>query len=180
MPNVSAHIGAALKVKEKLNIQDDIIIYGAIFPDIVDMNKTSSHFKEMGTFYLIPNLKYFRENNDLSNPFYLGYYLHLYLDYYYLEDYLENNCKGIDVFRNGIYKDYDIVNKDLIKHYNIDPNYIESVLRKYSNEIISDRKLETNIRCLSINKDGELKFLETDKFISFIDRTIEKFINEIE
>ena len=180
MPNVSAHIGAAIKVKEKLNINDDIFLYGSILPDIIDINKMKSHFKERGTFYMVPNLEYYKKNYDLSNPLYLGYYLHLYLDYYYLEDYLENNCKGIDVFNNKVYDDYDVINKELVKYYNIDPLYIEEVLKKYSDNKTNINKLNNNIRCLKLSKEGELKLLDTNKFIFFVDKTIDKFIKELD
>ena len=180
MPNVSAHIGAALKVKERLNIKDDIFLFGSILPDIIDMNKMKSHYKERGTFYMIPNLEYYKSNYDLSNPLYLGYYFHLYLDYYYLEDYLEKNCKGIDVFNNKVYDDYDVLNNDLVKYYDIDPIYIEDVLTRYSDDKVNKSKLNNNIRCLKLSKEGELKLLDKDKFISFIDKVIGMFVKELD
>ena len=61
---------------------------------------------------MIPDLEYYKSHFDLSDPLYFGYYFHLYLDYYYLEDYLENNQKGIDVFAGPtLYHDYDIYDK---------------------------------------------------------------------
>jgi hypothetical protein len=181
MPNVSAHIGCALKVKKELGIDSDSFIYGALLPDILDMDKRKSHYKEQGTTYLVPNLDSYKKEFDLSNPLNCGYYFHLYLDYYFLEEYLEENNKGTDVFDGStLYKDYDIINKKLVMHYDIDVDDIERILKKYSNKEVSDRKLNNNINCLRLSKDGEYVYLKEDKFIRFLDKTIDKFIKEMQ
>ena len=180
MPNVSAHIGCALKVKERLNITDDRFIYGSLLPDILDMDKRKSHYKKRGTFFLVPDLDYYKDNNDLKDPFILGYYLHLYLDYYYLEEYLEQNNKGIDVFSDStLYRDYDIINKDLVEHFNIDANEIEKILRNNSNNEVSERKLNMNINCLKLNEEGDMTYLKKDLFIPFLDKQVDNFIRDL-
>lgn len=180
MPSISAHIGCALKVMEKLNITDDRFIFGVLLPDITVIDKMQSHYKVQGTFFMVPDLELYKSKFDLSDPLYFGYYFHLYLDYYYLEDYLENNQKGIDVFAGPtLYHDYDILNKDLVEHYNMDVDKIEKILRENANEEVSKKKLYLNINCLHLNQSGELTYLEKDKFISFLDKEIDNFINEM-
>lgn len=179
MPNVSAHIGCALKVKDKLKINDDRFIYGALLPDILDMDKRKSHYKKRGTFFLVPDLDYYKNNFDLSNPLYLGYFFHLYLDYYYLEEYLEKNVKGIDVFSDQLlYKDYDIINKDLVKHFHIDVDKVESILRNNTNKDVSERKLNNNINCLRLDEDGKMVYLNSKLFVDFLDKQIDNFIRD--
>jgi hypothetical protein len=179
MPNVSSHIGVALKVKEKLNINDDSFIYGSILPDLLDMDKRKSHYKIQGKEYLIPNLENYLEINDISNILNLGYYLHLYIDFHFLEDYLYKYNKGIDVFDGSdLYYDYDIINEKLIKHFSIDADEIEHILNKYSDAEVSDKKLETNLRCLRQHKSGKYTYLDEDRFIEFLDSQVDNFIIE--
>lgn len=179
MPNVSAHIGCALKVKEKLNIKDDRFILGALLPDIIDYDKRKTHFKIKGKEYLIPDLEYYLNNYDIKNSQNCGYFFHLYLDYYFLEDYLFNNKRGIDVFNGStLYNDYDIINKSLVDHYNINIPYVEEVLMKYSNNKVSKKKLDNNIRCLKLNEQGNTNYIDINKFVPFLDKIVDKFINE--
>ena len=179
MPNVSAHIGCALKVKERLNIKDDRFILGALLPDIIDDDKRKTHFKIRGKEYLIPNLEYYKNNFDIKNPQNCGYFFHLYLDYYFLEEYLYENNKGTDVFYGStLYNDYDIINKSLVDHFKIDIPYVENTLIKYSNNKVSRRKLDNNIRCLKLNEKGNTNYIYINKFIPFLDKIVDKFINE--
>ena len=129
---------------------------------------------------MIPDLEYYKSHFDLSDPLYFGYYFHLYLDYYYLEDYLENNNKGTDVFEGPtLYRDYDILNKDLVKHYDMDAKEIENILRKYANEEVNDNKLNMNINCLYLDKSGDLEYLKKEEFINFLDKQIDNFVTEM-
>ncbi len=178
MPNVSAHIGCSLKVKEKLNIEDDRFILGAILPDVIDDDKRNTHFKIRGKEYLIPNLDYYLKTYDIKDACNLGYFFHLYLDYYYLEEYLYETNRGTDVFNSDLYNDYDIINHSLVQHYNIDVPMVERILRDNSVENISTRKLETNIRCLKLNEKGQTKYIDINRFIPFLDATIDRFIKE--
>ena len=179
MPNVSAHIGCALKVKERLNIDDDRFILGALLPDIIDDDKRKTHFKIKGKEYLIPNLDYYKKTYDIKNPQNCGYFFHLYLDYYFLEEYLFENNRGIDVFNGStLYNDYDVINKSLVDHYNIDVLMVENILKTYSNDKVSKKKLDNNIRCLKQNENGITNYIDKDKFIVFLDKTVDKFIEE--
>ena len=161
MPSISAHLGTAIKVKQKLGISDDRFIFGALLPDITVIDKEKSHYKIQGTFYMIPDLEYYKSHFDLSDPLYFGYYFHLYLDYYYLEDYLENNNKGTDVFEGPTLKE------------------IENILRKYANEEVNDNKLNMNINCLYLDKSGDLEYLKKEEFINFLDKQIDNFVKEM-
>jgi len=181
MPSAAAHIAAAHIVKNKLNIDDDSFYVGAILPDILDMDKRVSHFKKQGSFFLVPKLDYYRENHDLTNMENLGYYLHLYLDYYFLEDYLKNNIPNVDVFSNNIiYKDYDILSDKILSRFNVDKDYVTSILEKVNNPKISEKKLSLNIKCLKMKNEGELLLLNENLFLDFIEKASLMFIEDLE
>ena len=181
MPSAAAHIASANIVKKKLNIQDDLFFVGALLPDVLEIDKTESHFKEQGTQYLIPRLKFYKENYDLSNPMNLGYYLHLYLDYYYLEDYLLNNNPDLDVFQDKrVYKDYDILNQKILDRFEVDKDKVIEILNNNKVSGESEKRLNKNIECLNKDMDGELIILKDDLFLDFIEKTSHKFIEELD
>ena len=181
MPSASAHIAAAKIVKDKLNIKDDNFYIGALLPDILDMDKRVSHFKKQGSFFLVPKLDEYKNTHDLKDMTNLGYYLHLYIDYYFLEDYLFNNNPNIDVFNsNLIYKDYDILNKKVLDRFNVDKDEIIKILESIKDDKVSQRKLNNNIECLNKDKDGELILLKEKLFLDFIEKYSIQFVKELD
>ena len=181
MPSAAAHIASANIVKNKLNIKDDMFFVGALLPDVLEMDKKESHFKEQGSFFLVPRLNYYKETHDLNNPMNLGYYLHLYLDYYFLEDYLKNNNPGVDVFEEKIiYKDYDILNKKILDRFNVDKDKIIELLNNNIVEGESSKRLSKNIECLNKDEAGDIKVLKDPLFIDFIEKTSLMFIEELD
>ncbi len=176
MPSISSHMAIAKRVSEILHIDDPDFYRGNLLPDLF-RNKTKSHYKIKGKKYLIPNIKYVKSNFDFSKMENLGILTHLLLDKYYLEEYL-NNIED-DVFKNKIiYKDYDILNKDIIKHFNLDVNKISSILKNYDKEV-DESKLNSNIKCLYLKKDGNTIYLDKDKFIRFLDIISARIAEEI-
>ena len=166
MPNMSGHMAIAKRVSDILNIKDKDFYIGNLLPDLY-LDKKISHYKIQGKKYLIPDTNYYINNKDLSNKKNLGYLCHLLLDKYYLEEYLmdiEDNVFESDT----LYKDYDILNKDIVKYFNLDVPYILDSLN-YIEDDIEKSKLETNITCLQKNEVGQTYYLEKDKFIKFLD-----------
>lgn len=167
MPSISGHMAVAKRVCEKLNINSDDFYRGNLLPDLY-VDKIKSHYKIQGKKYLIPNIDYVVNNFDLKDYNNLGYLTHLLLDKYYLEDFLMDIEE--DVFKGDkLYRDYDILNKDLIDHFKIDTNYLYNVLSKIDDDISND-KLELNLRCLIQNKKGKTTFLDKNKFINFLEK----------
>lgn len=75
-----------------------------------------------------------------------------------------------DIFNNGdksIYKDYDILNKDIVEYFNIDVDYLTNILSEFD-EDIELKKLDLNLKCLKINEDGKTTYLDKDDFIKFL------------
>lgn len=176
MPNMSGHMAIAKQVSEILNINNDDFYRGNLLPDLY-IDKVKSHYKIQGKKYLIPDISRVKKELDLTNMENLGYLTHLLLDKYYLEEYLID-IKD-DVFKNkAIYKDYDILNKDIVEYFKIDVPYLESILHDFNHNISND-KLEVNLKCLMERLDGTTKYLEKDKFISFLEKTAARIAKEI-
>lgn len=181
MPSIAAHMICAKLVAEKLNINDPEFIKGNLLPDIVDIE--NSHRKIKGKYYYIPNIDLIEKNIDLSDNLQLGYLTHLLLDKYFLEDYIYEQVEGKEVFLSRImYKEYDIINYRLIEKFNIDKNYLNTILKDYKVPI-NTKKYETNIKCLNIvDTKSKLKYLSVDSFSNFLIKSssdISKYLKEV-
>ena len=176
MPSISSHMAVAKKVSEILHIDDPEFYRGNLLPDLY-RNKVKSHYKIQGKKYLIPDTKYVKNNLDLKNKENLGILTHLLLDKYYLEEYLDSIED--DVFKNKkIYKDYDILNKDIIKYFNLDVEMITYILYNYDKDV-DKLKLDSNLKCLRLKEDGKTIYLDKDKFIKFLDDISVRIAEEI-
>ena len=176
MPNMSSHMAIAKKVSEKLNINSEDFYRGNLLPDLYN-DKIKSHYKIQGKRYLIPDINRVKKELDLTNLENLGYLTHLLLDKYYLEEYLINIKDDVFIDKR-IYKDYDILNKDIVDHFQIDIYFFDRILRN-NNHNISNDKLETNLRCLKQRMDGTPNYLDKEKFINFLEETSIKISDEI-
>ena len=131
------HMCVAKKMNEKLKIADEnMLLLGSIAPDIskhVGETKTRSHFLTKGTKIDIESFakKY---KSQISNPFILGYYIHLYTDFlwdkYFVTEIVENDTikllngetveKSPELYKKLIYNDYTNLNIQLIDEYKLD------------------------------------------------------------
>lgn len=183
MPCIAGHMVVAKLVSEKLNINDSDFIKGNLLPDII--LEPDSHHKIKGTYYYVPDLEYFKNKLDLTNKLYLGYYVHLLLDYYFLENFVPNNISDLSVFENGImYKEYDMINYQLVKRFNLDVENLKKILMNFS-EKINKETLVYNLDCLSLTIIEETDYLKFDSFATFlieiseiISEAIEKYTNK--
>ena len=164
MPSIAAHLVCSKLVAGKLGIKDSDFIKGNILPDIIDIS--DSHKKIKGKYYYIPNINYFLSTLELNNYLQLGYLTHLLLDKYFLEDYIYDIVGEKDVFGSKIiYKEYDILNFQLLKRFNIN---INNFFFDFTNIPINLSKYYNNINYLAIQKVGETKYLNIDHFSSFL------------
>lgn len=105
------HIAVAqeyLKKHDKINENQKEFIKGVIYPDSVS-DKSLTHYGSKSSKVI---LKDFLRENQTNTSFNRGYFLHLVTDYLFYNKYLE-------YFSKDIYNDYDILNKPLIKKYNV-------------------------------------------------------------
>ena len=104
------HIAIAKKYLEEHPLEnEEEFIQGVIFPDKTD-DKKKTHYGKSPAY---TNLKTFLENNKLDTSFKRGHFMHLITDYLFYNYYLESFSKKY------IYHDYDVLNKELIKKYEI-------------------------------------------------------------
>lgn len=166
MPSIAAHMVVAKLVSENLNIDDSDFIKGNLLPDII--SKENSHHRIKGKYFLVPDLDYFKDNLDLNNSLYLGYYAHLLLDKYFLEEFVPQNIANLDVFRNEIiYNKYSIINYQLVKEFDLNVEYLKRILTDFNVDICKD-KLDYNLYCLSIIDNGKTKYLNFQDFAKFL------------
>lgn len=166
MPNISAHMIVAKKVGERLNIYTRDFIRGNLLPDII-LSK-DSHHKIESKVYLVPDIEYHLDNLDLSNDLNLGYLVHLMLDKYFLEDYLDSIYPNQNIYLdNLIYTDYDYLNYDLVKFFELDTRYLSEVLQEF-NCNIDKEKLKYNIECLIQYTPGITRYIDYESFITFL------------
>ena len=178
MPCIAGHMVIAKLVSEKLNIDDPDFIKGNLLPDII--LKPDSHHKKKGTYYFVPSLEYFKTKLDLTKKLYLGYYAHLLLDYYFLEDYVINNISDLGVFANGeIYKEYNMINYLLVKRFDLDVENIKMILSDFGEEIDKE-KLAHKLECLSRSTVEETRYLNFDSFANFLDKIAGVISEEVE
>ena len=177
MPSLSSHMAIACKIGDQLKVNKEEFIKGNLLPDLYN-NKIKSHFKIQGNKYLIPDIDKAVESLDINSSLNLGYISHLLLDKYYFDDYLLKYDK--DLFQDSeIYKDYDIINIDIIKHFRLDIDYLKSILKDFP-EGISNKKLKNNLKCLELNIDDDTKILNKKDFIKFLDNVVDKVKEDLE
>ena len=166
MPNISAHMIVAMEVARKLNINSNEFIKGNLLPDIIDVE--DSHHKVQNGVYMVPDIEYFFKKLDFNDDLNIGYFTHLLLDKYYLNDYLESLYPNTNIFLDGdIYKDYDYLNYLIVNRFGLDINYLEHILKQYDCKILEE-KLKYNIECLKQKKAGKTKYLSFESFASFL------------
>lgn len=201
MASAIIHVAIAKKVNEKLKLNNDEFLLGAIAPDtgkLVYGNRLITHFVNSNNEIDINNFlnKY---SNKLDTAYEMGYYVHLLSDIYwendfiikYIVDDLVKYKDGLVVKTNKeelkylLYNDYTNLNKLLIEHYNIDLSFLKKNYDNIKNDIdeisVSDvNKLLDQMLLIStrIPEDKEY-ILDIDPVIEFIDNVSIKILSEI-
>lgn len=138
MASAVIHICVAKKINEKLQLNEKELYLGAIAPDIskiINQDKKISHF-QLDNEDDKPSLDKFlaKYRNEMNSPFVMGYFIHLYTDMLWFNDFFNYFAKGpyvhlrdgTDVrldkpeLRNLLYQDYTNLNISLIEEYNLD------------------------------------------------------------
>lgn len=178
MPNIAAHMIVAKEVSERLKINDNDFIRGNLLPDVI--NISNSHNKIKGKYFLIPDIEYFKKNLNPTSNLDLGYLTHLLLDKYYLEEFIPQYVGDLTVFeRKVIYHEYDLVNYDLVKRFNLDVDNLEIILSEMKDNINKD-KLKLNIDNLKRREVGDTTYLKVDEFSTFLSNISIRISKEIE
>lgn len=137
MPSAIIHIAVANEINKKIKKDESKLLIGAIAPDIAKIigeTKVKSHFLDDDS---LPNLDKFLKKYEkkLTDPFILGYYIHIYTDYlwdkYFVGEVFDKDnsmikkINGEIVKCNGgmrkqyIYNDYTNLNRQVIDEYKL-------------------------------------------------------------
>ncbi len=111
MPGYVIHMAVASRIIGEKGIDDSSFInaflLGNIVPDAMDRAlKKESHFWDDGTYKKlnrIPNIDNFLKEygHRMEEPYVLGYYTHLLLDYYFVKEYWSQHFKLLDKDMNA-------------------------------------------------------------------------------
>jgi len=180
MPSIASHFSCASLVAKKLDINNDDFYRGNILPDLLE--GIESHYKIDGTYYLIPNIDYYK-NHMKNNYLDLGYLCHLLLDKYFLEEYIPNNIKvykDIDLFVfERIYTDYTNMNKKLIDYYNLDIEYINKIMKEFPVKL-DQNKYNSNLNSINhLTIEDDLKYINFETYLIFLDNISSRIAKEL-
>ncbi len=203
MASAIIHICVAKELNKKLKLDEYEMYLGTIAPDMskqVGQTKNKSHFiiNEKNS---VPNIKLFLEKykNDLNNPFNLGYFIHLYTDKLWFDEFIETlkyneSIKLLDgtIYKTSneriqemIYEDYTNLNVRLIDHYNLDLKLFYEDFRIPNTNIDEIDKTKLNILIdkmgIIIKNSNSLKsyIFDINIIIAFIQNTVNEIENYI-
>lgn len=166
MPNIGAHMVVAKLISNLLNVNSDDFIRGNLLPDVIDVE--NSHHKIADGIYMVPDIEYFAKKLDLTKDLQVGYLAHLLLDKHFLNDYIKILYPNESIFKDGyVYKDYSILNAQLVSKFKLDIEKIENILSNYDCKILEE-KLKYNIECLKQKTTGTPKYLDFESFSEFL------------
>ena len=160
MPSFTIHIAVAKEYIKKHRFEilnEDEFIEGSIAPDLEDdmitpaKDKNKTHYGDWNIWPVEIHFdKLFKEKKvNLNQDFWKGYLLHLLTDLYFYTKAFPKETKYIIENNDSFYKDYNCLNKDIMKKYNID--------------------IIENLKNYMIFAHGKTRYLEKEKIISFIE-----------
>ena len=203
MASAIIHLAVAKEIEPYIKIKNKKDYYlGSIAPDMskhVGKKKNMSHFLIPNTE--IPDIEKFKIKypNFYQYDFELGYYIHLFTDKIWTEDFLPKLIKNNSVkLKNGnkinlskeelkksIYQDYTNLNIKVIEKYNMDLSLFYEdfqIPNTKINEVPID-KLNILIDKMGIiienSKQEKLYIFDTTLIYNFIEEVVEKLIEEI-
>ena len=207
MASTIIHLAVAKELENKLNIKNKYDYYlGSIAPDLskqIGESKIESHFLKNTYKESVPNIKLFTSKypNFKNNPFDVGYYIHLYTDKIWFEDFMDEiafqnsvklldgtilEVKNRDEIQQLIYSDYTNINIELIDEYNLDLSlfYEEFKTPKTKIEEIQVDKLNFLINKMGIlienSKEEKLYTFDIFNIKEFIEKTVKEIEKELD
>ena len=199
------HLAVAKKLEKDLKIKNKYDFYlGSIAPDIskqIGRSKYESHFLKNSYKEDVPNIDLFvaKYPNFKENDFDIGYYIHLYTDKLWFEEFMEkitfnNALKLLDgtiintsqeEIQSIIYSDYTNLNISVIDEYELDLSLFYEDFKKPKTSIkeIPAENLDILINKMGIiieNSKEEKKYsFDIELIKDFINNTCKKIKEEI-
>lgn len=205
MSSIIIHLAVAKKLEKHFKIENKYDYYlGSIAPDIakqIGENRDETHFM-LNRPNTHPDLALFREKypDFLNNSFDLGYYIHLYTDFYWFGDFVYNyrfenqitlldgsmiEVHDDDYIKYLMYNDYTDLNIKVIDAYELDLKlfYNPFQIPKTTIEEIPVEKLSVLIDKMGIiieNSTEKKNYIFDIYGVSkFIDETAEKILKNM-
>lgn len=187
------HMCVAKEINRKLKMDQNMILLGSIAPDIskhLGKTKIESHFLTDG-YHVDIDAFLNKYKNYLSEPFIMGYFIHLYTDLlwekYFVSEIIEKNSiklldgtkveKTKELYKKLIYNDYTNLNIKLIDEYGLDLSlfYEEARIPNINMDEIPIDKLSLIIEQTGLiiqnTKEQKAYIFELDNIKAFIDTT---------
>jgi hypothetical protein len=171
------HLAIAKKVNELLKLEEDPFYFGVVVGDFKNrIPKKTTHFQ---TKYIINNVKVMLSNYEefakkykekLNNPIYMGYLVHLMIDYYFNKNtftnywVIENNIIVGAKLNNGkiLYGDMKSRRRLRVNDYEVYDNYVSQKgcynTPKYSENLYEKVK---ELKIIPISKDDIFTIIES-------------------
>lgn len=166
MPNWKTHLEIAKRISKKLNIKKSELnefMLGSILPDINNsyvVKEISSVYSHKKTHYEenggITYINFYNQYKDIiRKPLILGYYVHLYTDYIWNNDFYSKVEKNVNYSKYAPNELREIKHNDF-KFYN--NKYVKNTINiKNINKILCEITVIDNI---SLNQEDLVKVLE--------------------
>ena len=203
MASAIIHMAVANEINKTLKRDNNKLLIGSIAPDIskhLGQSKLASHFLD-DVNNDVPNINRFlnKYKNHLNDDFVLGYFIHLYTDYFWFKNFIpeiyENNyitkldgnvfkCEG-KMFNIYIYNDYTNLNSRLLDEYNMDLSIFYNEIPQLDNIIneIPMKKIKIIIDKMSIiienSKEKKELIFNINDIKNFIEISIKLILAEL-
>lgn len=202
MASSMIHICVANEINKILKRDNKSILIGSIAPDIakqINLHKQFSHFQDANDD--MPNFEKIlsKYKNNLNDDFVLGYYIHLYTDYYWFKYFMPEFVKHDLIYTldgkaltltdeekmKCIYNDYTNLNTKLIDEYKIELKIFYEQIPKFDNIIdeIPMDKLNVIIDKAGViienAKESKSYFFDIKEVKKFIDFSVNGILDNL-
>ncbi len=199
------HLCVAKEILKELNLEKEKFLYGNILPDFSNIKNNHNdrrkitHFERKSIIndieFNVPDIEKLKDILKLESTE-LGIYSHLYTDLLWIKMFVEKHKQkiGDKVYiktKNGlvedkreiIYEDYDTMNQEIIKNYDINIDFIKQC--KYDGSLKEMYNMQTN-DIYKVMKEhfekvqnSELKIFTMEEIYEFINIAKDKIIKEL-
>ena len=195
------HLCIAKEVNKVLGMDEKLLFLGTIAPDLskeIGQSKEISHFLDHSNEDDIPNIDRFlnKYEEELRNPFEMGYFIHLLTDKYWFRDYvykyierysIESGRKDLtySALKQLIYDDYTNINIDLIDKYGLSLELFYDKINYPTSKIteIPMDKLPIIVEKMGLiieeSKEEKTFIFDTYDIVKFIDETAKYIIRDV-
>ncbi len=202
MASAIIHLCIAKEVNKVLGMDEKLLFLGTIAPDLskqIGQSKEISHFLDHSNEDDIPNIDRFlnKYEEELRNPFEMGYFIHLLTDKYWFRDYvykyierysIESGRKDLtySALKQLIYDDYTNINIDLIDKYGLSLELFYDKIDYPTSKIteIPMDKLPIIVEKMGLiieeSKEEKTFIFDTYDIVKFIDETAKYIIRDVQ